>query len=170
MKLNTRHRQRGVTLIIGLVMLLLVAIMVTSAYTLSSTNLKSVGNMQFRNESVAAANKAIEQVVGINFAPGFLTLPPVQTIAYDMNNDGVTDYTVTVAVPTCIQATQTAGVPTSGLGSSIDLIGFESTSSFNTLWDITATVTDAVSGTAVTVSQGVRTEITVAQRNSLCPG
>lgn len=168
-RLTTRRRQRGVTLIIGLIMLLLITVMVTSAYTLSSTNFKSVGNMQFRNESIAAANKAIEQVIGTNFATGFLTLPPVQTISYDRNNDGTADYTVSVAIPVCIQSIQTAGAVGPGAGSSVDLTGFEPTASYNTLWDITATVTDAVSGTSVTVSQGVRTEISTAQRDLLCP-
>ena len=96
---HSRCRQRGVTLIIGMIMLVLITVMVISAYSLSSTNFKAVGNMQFRNEAIAAANKAIEQVVGTNFTTGFITVPAQQTITYDNNNDTVTDYTVTVEQP-----------------------------------------------------------------------
>ena len=55
--------QRGVTLIIGLIMLVLITLMVTTAFMLSNTNLKAVGNMQFRDEAIAAANVATEDVL-----------------------------------------------------------------------------------------------------------
>ena len=55
------HAQHGATLVVGLIMLVLITLMVTSAFMLSSINLKSVGNMQFRDEAVAAANKNITE-------------------------------------------------------------------------------------------------------------
>jgi hypothetical protein len=124
--------------------------------------------MQFRNESIAAANKAVEQVVAINFATGFTTTPVAQTITYDINNDGTPDYSVAVATPTCIQSTQVAGIIAAGQGSSAGLDGFADASSYSTLWDMTATVTD-VSGASVTVSQGVRVELNSLQKSSVCP-
>ncbi len=168
MRPSALQRQKGVTLIVGLIMLVLITLMVTTAFTLSGTNLKAVGNMQFRNESIAAANKAIEQVVGINFQTGFTTIPPAQTITLDINNDGVADYSVAVAQPVCIQATQVAGgtgscssvtLPFSGCG----------TPNYSTLWDINATVTDIVSGASINVRQGVRVELDSDRKASLCP-
>jgi len=65
--------QRGATLVIGLIMLVLITLMMTSAFMLSSGNLRAVGNMQFRSEAMAAANLAIEQVLGTEF---FRSDPP----------------------------------------------------------------------------------------------
>lgn len=165
------RRQKGVTLIVGLIMLILITLMVTTAFTLSSTNLKSVGNMQFRNESIAAANKAIEQVVGTNFDTGFSSVPVAQIIPYDINNDGVADYTVAVASPVCIQTTEVAGSGSEGACTSATLEGFSGcgTANYSTLWDIDATVTDAVSGATVRVRQGLRVELTSDRKASLCP-
>lgn len=166
---QNRLRQRGVTLIIGMIMLVLITVMVISAYSLSSTNFKAVGNMQFRNESIAAANKAIEQVIGTNFATGFITVPDQQSITYDNNNDTSPDYTVTVDKPECVQASVTSGGLGTGQFSSVDLEGFNVGTNYTALFDIKATVTDAVSGTAVVVRQGVRTQITSVQRDAVCP-
>lgn len=170
MRVSTSHRQKGVTLIVGLIMLVLITLMVTTAFTLSTTNLKSIGNMQFRNESIAAANKAIEQVVGTNFPLGFMSLPGAQTITFDINNDGIADYSVAVANPVCIQSSQVAGTGGTGTCSSATLEGFSCAApNYLTLWDIDATVTDAVSGTAVRVRQGLRVDLTEMQRDAVCP-
>lgn len=171
MKPTRLHRQRGITLIIGLIMLVLITLMVSTTFNLSSINLKSVGNMQFRNESIAAANKAIEQVIGTNFATGFSSVPAAQNITYDINNDGVTDYSVAVASPVCIQSTEVAGSSSEGACTSATLEGFSGCGSANysTLWDIDATVTDAVSGAALHIHQGMRVELTSDRKSSLCP-
>ena len=41
--------QRGVTLVVGMVMLVVVTLMVTSGFLLSTTSLKAVANLQFRD-------------------------------------------------------------------------------------------------------------------------
>lgn len=169
--LSLVRRQRGVTLIVGLIMLILITLMVTTAFTLNTSNLKSVGNMQFRNESVAAANKAIEQVVGNNFPVGFITIPAATTVTYDINNDGVIDYRVAVAQPVCVESSMVAGTSGSGACSGVRggaLAGCNAPN-YTTLWDIQATVNDATSGSSVAVRQGVRIEVTEAQRNAVCP-
>jgi Tfp pilus assembly protein PilX len=168
---NRLARQRGVTLIVGLIMLVLITLMVTTAFTLSTGNLKSVGNMQFRNDSVAAANKAIEQVVGTQMAAGFLTVPAATTITFDINNDGNTDYRVAVAAPVCIEANAVAGTGGSGACSGVrgGALAGCSTANYSTLWELSASVTDAVSGSSVQVREGVRMEMTETQRTAVCP-
>ena len=165
------RRQEGVVLIVGLIILVLITLMATTAFNLNSTNLKSIGNMQSRNESIAAANKAIEQVIDTNFATSFGSVPPAQTITYDINNDGVTDYTVAVLSPVCIQSAEVAGTGSEGACTSATLDGFSvcGSANYSTLWDIDAAVTDAVSGTALRVRQGLRVELTSDQKSSLCP-
>jgi hypothetical protein len=165
----TMHRlpaQRGATLIVGLIMLAVITLMVASAFSLSATNLKSVGNMQQRNEAIAAANRAIEQVVGSPF-----TNPPLaqQQIAVDMNNDGNIDYQVMVAAPSCIRAVPVVSPSSSGRASSISLGITPAAPSYNTVWELQATVTDAASGATATVHQGVRKLLTQTQYNAVCP-
>lgn len=160
------QRQHGASLVVGLIMLAVITLTVTAAFTLSNTNLKSVGNMQFRNEATAAANKAIEQVLGSPFT----TTPSATQIQVDINNDETYDYTVQISAPVCVRATLIPTVSSTGQGSSTEL-GIEATPNYYyTLWDIAATVTDATSGTSVTVHQGIRaTPMDSAKRNLVCP-
>ena len=167
--MTTRNGQRGVTLVVGLIMLILITLMVTTAFTLNTSNLKSVGNMQFRNESIAAANKAIEQTIGNDFPLGFLSVPNAQTITYDINNDGTTDYTVSVAKPVCAEAVKLTSAISSGFCSGARAkLGGCPKPNWTTLWDLQATVKDLVSGAEVQVKQGVRIEVTDVQRTAVC--
>jgi hypothetical protein len=162
-----RHRQKGVTLIVALIMLVLITLMVATAYTLTTTNLKSVGNMQFRNESIAAANKASEQVIGTYFDAAMATVPAAQTITFDVNNDGTVDYSVAVTSPVCVQATKLPATSTIPCNPDYPLLC--PSSNYSTLWDIQSTVTDPISGSSVRIHQGVRKEVTQLQCNSICP-
>lgn len=152
--------QRGATLVIGLIMLVIITLMVTSAFMMSNTNLKSVGNMQIREETISAANVAIEQVI----ASPFTNAPVAESIDVDINNDGTVDYVVAIAVPTCIRAVAVAGTPPP---SSVGFIA--PATNFTTSWDIDATVMEAGSGASVRVHQGVRVLLTQAQKDAVCP-
>jgi Tfp pilus assembly protein PilX len=156
--------QRGAALIIGIIMLVLITLAVAAAFSMSSGNLKAVGNMQSREQAIASANRAIEQVVGSAFAAA----PAADTILVDLDNDGKTDYTVQVAPPTCLRGTPVAGSGGAGQGSSLSL-GLGSALQYNAVWDITATVNDESSGTAVTVRQGVRVLMSQADYDTNCP-
>lgn len=154
--------QRGATLIIGLILLVLITLIVVSAFTLSSSNLKSVGNMQVREEALAAANQAVEQVISSNFTASLVA----QTITVDINKDDTADYTVAVASPTCVRATQAAFAAPSDveLGA-----GMSAGSTWNTDWDLSATVTDGATGASVRVRQGVRVLLSQSQKAAACP-
>ncbi|MDQ0570454.1 hypothetical protein QFZ42_002288 [Variovorax paradoxus] len=185
MKMTSTHplrRQGGAALIVGLIMLVLITLAVTAGFTLSNTNLKSVGNMQNRNEAVAAANRAIEEVAASLLLPGVdgspsLAMPQRTESRVDINNDGTIDYTVEIAAPTCVRATKstdTGGGGTAGPGG----IGGNSSSSgsglnalpdqYNSVWDISTTVTDAKTGASTAVRQGVRALLNKAQFEALC--
>lgn len=159
-------RQLGATLIIGLIMLALITLTVTTAFTLSGTNLKSVGNMQFRNEALAAANKAIEQVLG---SP-FYTAPTAEEINVDINNDDNVDYVVQISAPACIRASAVAIA--SGAGGQCSITISEdcatTTSDYWTTWNIQGTVTDTISGTSIVVHQGIRKKLTQTQCDQVC--
>lgn len=153
--------QRGATLIISLIMLVLITLMVFSSFSLSSSNLKTVGNVQVHEEAVASANEAIELVLSSAFADA----PVAQSINVDINKDGTTDYAVAIAVPSCIRALAGAAAGPSDVELPASL---SSGSTWNTEWNITATVTDAASGAVVTVVQGVRVLQSAAQKEAVC--
>lgn len=165
---SLRRNQSGVTLLVTLIMLILITLMVTTAFTLSNSNLKSVGNMQFRNEALAAANVAIEQQ--ISSADSF-TNPTAKTIS-------VGSYNVTVAKPICLYVSDVVEKTTADGNATLKLDSASSSdirtgtgtvgggtttaapavngSYLNTYWDIAATVNDGISGALVTAHQGIK--------------
>ena len=153
---STRHAQRGATLIVGLIMLVLLTLVVTSAFMLSTGNLRAVGNMQFRDEAIAAANLAIEQVISTDFTAA----PKSANIDVDIDQNGKFDFTVNVQVPKCVQATPAPPDPSTLSGVSSNVV---TSSDFNTVWDIEARVSDTTTGAAVTIWQGVRKRMTEPQ-------
>lgn len=155
------NAQRGITLLVGMIMLVVITLMVTTAFMMSNTNLKSVGNMQARNEAIAAANIAIEQVL----SSAFTDAPGAESIDVDIDNDGDVDYTVAIATPVCIRASR----DTSAAPSSVSLPVLTVASTWNTLWDIEASVNDLRSGAQVTVRSGTRVLLSEAQKQLVCP-
>jgi Tfp pilus assembly protein PilX len=157
------RRQRGATLVVGLIMLVLITLVVSSAFMLSTTNLKAVGNMQYREEAIAAANAAIEGVISsdaIFFAPADSTAM-------------VGAYEVTVAAPVCLYVADVAVATSSDANPNVHsedasgkgtggVPGF-----LDTYWDIAATVEDGVTGARVTTHQGVK--ITLPDQPNPCP-
>ena len=58
-----RANQHGMTLVVSLIMLVVITLFVLSAIRLSTANLRTVGNMQARNEAAAASQRAIEDMM-----------------------------------------------------------------------------------------------------------
>jgi len=156
--------QRGATLIVGLIMLVLITLMVTTAMTMSTANLKVVGNMQFRDEAIAAANLAIEQILSSSFS----NAPTAETINIDIDNNGTTDYEVVTTQPQCIRATQASTMAASSLSLPTTM---SAGSTWNTTWDITATVTPDgnAGGTSVSIRTGMRVLLNQTQKDAVCP-
>lgn len=152
---------RGAALVVSLIMLVLVTLLVITALNLGSANFRAVSNTQFRDQAIAAANAAIQTRVGSSFdAP-----PATSNIPVDLDNDGAIDYVVAVT-PVCMSATiaETADPSSLSLPPSMSL---EST--WNTVWDIRATVRDDETGAAVAIHSGVRVLLSQAERDLACP-
>ena len=159
---HSSRRQQGATLVVGMIMLAVIMLMVATAFNLSRSSLHSVGNMQFRNEALAAANKALEQVM----SSAFTTSTAPQPVNVDIDNNDTIDYVVSVSAPVCVRATQ-AGSPTL---SSISLGPALSTAAtWNTVWEIDATVADPKSGANVRTRSGIRVLRSQAQKDAECP-
>lgn len=150
------RQQQGATLIISLIMLVMVTLLMVGAMSLSLTNLKVAGNMQYRSEALAAANLAIEQVIATDFTVN----PHAQTITVDITRDGTADYSVSIAKPACnyikvlnnselSMPADVACVAGAGMG-----LGAKSLCA-ETRWEIIATVQDSDNGAVVTVREGL---------------
>lgn len=160
------YGQRGITMIVTLIMVVLLTLLVITAYNLSSSNLKSVGNMQQRTESIAAANAAIEGQVATSFATSANLATFPKTVSIDIDANGDDDYRVVIARPVCVRATQAI----SDVHSSVTLgPGMSSSPFFNTIWDFDATVTELHgSGASVRLREGVRVLLSEADKNVVC--
>lgn len=164
--------ERGAVLVVGLIVLALITVMVTAAFKFSTYNLKSVGNMQAHYDAIAAANKAIEQVV---HSWDFKSAPRADQIDIDLNNDGNKDFTVVIELPRCLKAISARVAGSKGDDCLDQLDGTKkctsplaAATSFNVLWDVPATATSA-SGTSVRVHQGISLPLSQTQCSLACP-
>jgi hypothetical protein len=137
--------------------------MLISAVVMSTSGFRSVSNMQFREEAIAAANSAIDQVI----SSPFMLTPAAETISVDIDNDGDQDYSVEIDEPVCISATEAFGADPSSLQVSPTLTV---SSTWNTVWDIRAEVNadENAGGAAIVVRAGVRALLSEADKDAVC--
>ncbi len=93
-------RQQGVILVVAMIFLIAITILAVSAIRVININSRIVGNVQMQLEAEAAAQQAIETVIGSNF----MDAPKASTHSIDINNSGKPGfiYTVNVPAPVCI--------------------------------------------------------------------
>lgn len=170
---TTILRQRGSTLLVGLIMLTLMTLLAITSFNLSKSNLQIVGNMQHRNESLQSAKETLEQVISktdftVNPAAALFGCG-ANTACFDVNGDGRNDVTVTLTPPPCTKkstlvknsqldltkaedrgcsagVTQNLGIAGAATGDSLCA---------DTTWEITAVATDTATQASVTAVQGV---------------
>ena len=139
-----RQNQRGVVLVVSLIMLVILTLLVVASVKLSTTNLKIVGNEQAVKTMEEAAQQAIETTVqNYNFAaPG--SPPPI------ISPPGTT---VTITVPECQGSVSVAGntIVIGGLPGGVQ----------TTYWDVQANATDPATGATVEFHQGIKTDLLV---------
>lgn len=145
-----RNAQQGATLIVGLIMLLLLTLMVSSAFMLSGVNLSAVNNAQLRDEATAAANAALEEVLG---SLTTFTAPTAKTIVVGQD-------TVTVAPAVCMRAVDVKSESSADATPNILIEGLDNvggaTGYQDTYWNVVASVNNAATGVNVAVNQGVK--------------
>jgi Tfp pilus assembly protein PilX len=130
------RRQQGVVLFISLVMLVMMTLFAVSSINLSTVNLRIVGNMQAIKAMDADAQAAIEQT--ISTMDSFNLTPTATTITGSLA-------TVTVNAPVCLDSQTARGY--SAVASAII--------PEDNVWEVSATVTDNVTGATSTIHQGV---------------
>ncbi len=160
------QRQRGATLIIGLIMLVLLTLMAVTSFRLGKSNMQIVGNMQFRGETMRAAEEAVE--TAISSPAGIAT---ASTASIDVNADGTPDVSVTVT-PTLQQAyvrknsslnLNNAGELGCALGTqqAFGVVGAATGNSLCalTLYDLKVVAREAATNTSVELHQGVSIQV-----------
>ena len=178
------RRQCGATLIVSLIMLLLITMLAVTAFRLGASDVQIVGNMQHRQQAMAAAQSAVEQVISsaqftatpANAIPNPCGSP--NTTCTDVNGDGITDITVVVN-PTCvaIQPILVASLNFSnpndagcivGAGQDFGVAGGANGNSLcsNSVWDTQATATDAVTSAQYVIHEGTGVRV---PSSTACP-
>ena len=99
-----RRSQRGSTLLVAMILLLVFAIMAAASFRGSLTSVQAIGNMQWRSEAIAAANDAIDRLLSTaDFATNTTILTQQVNAApfqLDINGDGVNDIATSLPVVT----------------------------------------------------------------------
>jgi Tfp pilus assembly protein PilX len=182
-------RERGATLVVSLIMLLLLSLLAANSFTLAKGNLQIAGNLQQREQDLAAAQQAIELVVStaqFTQTPAAALQNPcngvANTVCVDVNGDGVTDVNVTVT-PTCLERYVIPTVqldfsnPTDvgcimGVNQTYGVAGASNSNSAcaNTVWDTQAIATDVVSNAQYVVDEGSAVRASAITSSAFCPG
>ena len=150
------------TIFVSMILLLLITLMVITAYSLSTTNLRAVGNVQAREEAIAAANAIIEKTISVNFWEITVASDPPEEV--DINADGVTDYFVELAAPRCVRVFPINRTTSA----SVTLPGMSASEAWNTVWELDATASQPTTGARVRVIQGIRTILKTSLKDALC--
>jgi hypothetical protein len=173
-----RHEQ-GLTLVTALIMLVLLTLLALTSFNLGNSTLQVVGNMQQREQSVAAANVVIEETISstnfFNTPSAALPNPdgaPNQRLV-DTDADGKPDVKVTISPPpSCVKAQviknsdlrlddrEDAGCSV-GANQSFGVAGASDGNSdcANSVWDVSAVATDMATNASVKVTQGVAVRV-----------
>jgi Tfp pilus assembly protein PilX len=192
-----RHAQRGVTLVISLIMLVLLTIMALTSFNIGKSSLQVVGNAQEQAQVMNAAQTMLNQVISV---PTFVDAPgsvldnsscpagvaaPANSRCVDLSGDAKTVIVVAMTPqPTCVQA---AAIPSSILNlsttgsedwgctmgdrQSFGMEGVESGDSLcaNSLWELNAQATDPVSSARAVITQGVAMRVSKDAVATACP-
>ncbi len=182
------RRQRGITLIVTMVMLLALSMLAVWAYNSSTANMRIVGNTQARQEAFAAAQAAVEKTISspvfVQQAAAVASAP----VPVDIDGDGVNDFEARLTPqPACYRvrvikvneldpgspqdlhclgsgAAQNSGIEIDGAAPpSGDSICADSE------WNVRAEVADARSNAFVAVNQGVGIRSLITDATNSCP-
>lgn len=182
------RREEGATLLVALIMLTVLMMFVVSSLNTSTTNLKVVGNMQSKNEALAATQEAIETVIS---TPQFISTPAnavlnpcgtANTICTDVTGDATPEYTTTLTPePQCvtvqpIKNSELVLTNAEDLGCSagqqqqFGVAGAVTGDSLcaNTVWEINALTVGAATGASVRVTQGVGVRVSADAAGAAC--
>jgi Tfp pilus assembly protein PilX len=184
-------RQRGVALIISLLLLMAISLLGIWAFNTSTVNMRVVGNMEARQEATTAAQTAVEQTISSTM---FTTAPAaVAASAVPITING-TQYSVWLKdkdggrKPACYRvrtikqselnvdsASDRPCMKDTGRDTGIEsevppaVVTAGDSMCSDTEWNVYAEVTDARTGAFVAVNQGVGARVLTTDADNACP-
>ena len=159
-----RNRQRGTTLLIALVFLVILTLFAVSGMNTGIVNLRSANNAQMMVEAEYAAQQQVEQMLSsaANFRytqAGMLGWPALTTTTnVDVNGDGFTDFVVVTNRPRCINVREI-------IGEYSDEVRRQGSAPREHVWEVTAVTSDSVFGASASMREGIRIRL---EPNYLC--
>ena len=144
--------QRGATLIIALILLVVLTLFGISAISTGIMNLRIARNTQVATEAQMAAQRVIDTQIS---SLATFTTPAGSTSNVDATGAGTT-YSVAFSAPDCLYIR-----PAPGYSYSLAPLAPK-----DTTWRVVATATDAGTGAGVRVTQGVKVRL---PNNATCP-
>ena len=185
--MKPKTSQRGVTLIVAMIFLILMSLFAISAFNGSTGNLRIVGNMQSRQESLAVGQKAIEQTVSSSV---FTTNPAAVAatpVAVDIDGNGTVDYTATLnPQPHCYRTKpiksndldpnvaadrscmKSSVLFNSGIDSPDVAADAGNSLCANSDWNVSAQVVDQRSGAKVVINEGIAVRVLETDAVNAC--
>lgn len=184
-----QRRQRGVTLVTALVMLVLLTLIALTTFNVGKSNLQVVSNMQQRDEAAAAAREVIEEAISntrFTVTPDAVLAKPCgadNQRCVDTNGDGQDDVRVQIKPrPKCVMAPMIRNtaldlakvedqVCSMGSSQSFGIAGAVDGNSAcaDSVWEIGAEATDIETEAQVTVTQGVAVRVARDDVTNNCP-
>jgi hypothetical protein len=180
-----REHQNGSVLLVAMIFLILFSVMAAAVYKGSISSVQAIGNMQWRTESINAANDAIDKLLSdpatfTNAATIGATIGATP-LTFDVNGDGTSDVKVKFLNNVGPECKRAVPIPASQLDVSLDedlacmssgtanntglgitnaagsTSGLSQITSLcaNVEWALTVQAVDSVTNTSVTVVQGV---------------
>ena len=192
------NRQRGVVMIMGLIIMVLMTLLALTSLNLGKSSLQIVGNMQLRKQVIAAAQEAIEDAISTTrlfLSPTAIYLSPCvagrgNTKCIDIDGDGNPDITVELTpTPSCVKAQviknafqnlnlndpndQACTLGTAQIFG-VQTFGTAGSSTANsmctdTIWQVRAEATDNVTQAKVDVTEGVAVRVGTDVVATYCP-
>jgi Tfp pilus assembly protein PilX len=174
--------ERGIVLVISLIMLIIVTLLGTSSANLVRGNLKVVENIEARAAVRNAALGAIEEAVAYGqlldvTTPAFTaTCGGSRSKCVDATGDGTvssaSDIQVTLTTPVCVAVTPVKNSSLNVFSSTSDASCFSPgvfSLCADTLWEVTAVAVDPVTGASVTIREGIESRTTLNAVAAACP-
>ncbi len=175
-----RHSQRGITLVVSLIMLIVLTLLVVSAIRFGNINLRIAGNAQAEAEASAATSVQLEKTVALVTAAARPNDVAAQS-QISVSTGGKT-YKVDVTKPACtlsknivttdLDPTKAADLPCFEGGATdpiYDVNGNpvpQPTACKDQQWEVTASVADSTSGANVKMLQGMAMRVSA---EVVCP-
>lgn len=190
MKSPALQRQRGMTLFVALVMLVLITLLAMSTFNLGKSSIQVVNNMQSRDEGIAASRRVLDEAMS---STRFIDTPQDALAApcgtsnvrcSDVNGDGLNDIVTTLSKPSCIKVKSIKNMDLN-LGNSEDrgcTVGVQqgtfgqansggtsgNSMCSDTTWEMTASSEDKTVQSKVDVVQGVAVRVATSNADTYC--